>query len=96
MRHVEHTPARQENGRSSPACSAASSTVSPLRGILNEREGIILQPWAELYYSLYSSEDGFLRDVSVGGGIWTTWHSERTLATEDPQWFYEADYYPLI
>lgn len=66
------------------------------RGILNEREGIILQPWAELYYSLYSSEDGFLRDVSVGGGIWTTWHSERTLATEDPQWFYEADYYPIV
>lgn len=66
------------------------------RGILNEREGIILQPWGELYYSLYSSEDGFLRDVSVGGGIWTTWHSERTLADEDPQWFYEADYYPIV
>jgi hypothetical protein len=66
------------------------------RGILQEREGVILQPWTELYYSLYSSEDGFLRDLTVGGGVWTSFHSERTGATQDPQWFYEADYYPLV
>ena len=66
------------------------------RGILQEREGIIFQPWTELYASLYSSEDGFLRDVTVGGGMWLSFHSERTLAAEDPQWFYEADYYPLV
>jgi hypothetical protein len=66
------------------------------RGILQEREGVIIQPWTELYYSLYSSEDGFLRDLTVGGGVWTSFHSERTGATQDPQWFYEADYYPLV
>jgi len=66
------------------------------RGILQEREGILLQPWAELYYSLYSSEDGFLRDVSVGGGIWNSFHSERTGASDTMGWWYETDLYPLI
>ena len=66
------------------------------RGILQEREGIIFEPWTELYYSLYSSEDGFLRDVTIGGGMWMSWHSEQTLREEDPGWLYEADYYPLL
>lgn len=66
------------------------------RGILQEREGTIFQPWMELYANLYSSEDGFVRDVTVGGGTWLSFHSERTLAAEDPSWLYEADYYPLV
>jgi len=66
------------------------------RGIKQEREGIILQPWTELYYSLYSSEEGFLRDVTIGAGLWTSWHSKLTLHSEDPAWLYEADYYPLL
>jgi hypothetical protein len=66
------------------------------RGILQEREGAIMQPWAELYYSLYSSDEGFLRGVTVGAGMWTSFHSERTASTHSPGWWYEADYYPLV
>jgi hypothetical protein len=71
------------------------------RGILQEREGIIFEPWSELYYSLYSSDDGFLRDVTIGAGTWWSLHSERTLAGsidggDQNQWWYEADYYPLL
>ncbi|MGH7287004.1 MAG: hypothetical protein ACREI8_03180 [Myxococcota bacterium] len=66
------------------------------RGILNEREGVQIQPWTELYFNLYSAEDGLIRDVTIGGGLWLSFQSERTLATEDPQWLYEADYYPLL
>jgi hypothetical protein len=66
------------------------------RGILQEREGVVLQPWAELYMSLYSSEDGFLRDVTVGAGAWNSFHSERTLNRDQNQWWYELDVYPLI
>jgi hypothetical protein len=66
------------------------------RGILNEREGVQIQPWTELYFNLYSADDGFIRDVTMGGGLWLSFQSERTLATESPQWFYEADYYPLL
>jgi len=71
------------------------------RGILQEREGLIFQPWAELYVNLYSSEDGFLRDLTIGAGMWNSFQSERTLAGsvdggDQNQWWYEADYYPLI
>jgi hypothetical protein len=66
------------------------------RGILQEREGVIIQPWSELYYSLFSSEDGFLRDVTVGAGMWSSFHSERTGASDTMGWWYEADYYPLV
>jgi hypothetical protein len=66
------------------------------RGILQEREGVIIQPWMELYANLYSSEDGFIRDVTIGAGMWNSFHSERTLAGSRNQWWYEADYYPLI
>jgi hypothetical protein len=66
------------------------------RGILQEREGIILQPWAELYLNLYSADDGFLRDVTIGAGAWNSFHSERTLNRDQNQWWYELDVYPLI
>ena len=35
------------------------------RGIVQEDEGFIGQPWAELDYNVYSSETGFLRDVTI-------------------------------
>jgi len=66
------------------------------RGILNENDGLIAQPWGELYMNLYSSEDGLIRDVTAGVGVWLSIHSEETLATNGPHSLYEADYYPLI
>jgi hypothetical protein len=68
------------------------------RGLLQERDGVQIQPWTELYYNLYSAEDenAFLQDITVGGGTWLSFQSDRTGATQDPQWLYEADYYPLI
>jgi hypothetical protein len=66
------------------------------RGILQEREGVQIQPWTELYYNLYSADDGFLRSVTVGGGTWLSFQSERTLNEDGPEWLYEADYYPLV
>jgi hypothetical protein len=66
------------------------------RGILQEREGVIIQPWLELYANLYSSEDGFLRDFTIGAGSWNSFHSERTGASDTMGWWYESDYYPLI
>ncbi|HEU4427567.1 MAG TPA: hypothetical protein VFT98_02340, partial [Myxococcota bacterium] len=66
------------------------------RGILNENDGLIAQPWGELYANLYSSEDGLIRDVTAGVGVWLSIHSEETLATNSPHSLYEADYYPLV
>ncbi|HEY8123563.1 MAG TPA: hypothetical protein VII78_19740 [Myxococcota bacterium] len=66
------------------------------RGIMNEKKGFIAQPWGEAYFNIYSSEDGFIRDITAGVGFWLSIHSEETLATNGPQSIYEADYYPLV
>jgi hypothetical protein len=66
------------------------------RGILNERDGIIVQPWGELYVNTYASDDGLIRDVTLGFGAWASIHSEETLASESPTSVYELDLYPLV
>jgi hypothetical protein len=63
------------------------------RGILQEREGIIFQPAVEVTYNFFSADDGALRDVTGSVGGWWSFQSERTGATQDPQWLYEGDYY---
>jgi len=66
------------------------------RGILNERDDFITQPWGELYLNLYSSETAPIRDVTVGVGAWASIHDNKTLADKSPKILYEVDWYPLI
>jgi hypothetical protein len=66
------------------------------RGILNERDDFIFQPWAELYLNLYSSETGPIRDLTIGFGVWNSVHENKTLATRSPKELYETDWYPLV
>jgi hypothetical protein len=65
-------------------------------GILNENQGFIAQPWLELYATLYSSDDGLIREAGVGGGVWNSFHEEETLAENGPHSLYETDWYPLL
>ena len=82
--------------RLSGSFQADFTNVYFFRGILQERDGFIAQPWGELYYSLYQSEDGFIRDFSIGGGVWASFHTEETLADHGPHALYETDWYPVI
>jgi hypothetical protein len=66
------------------------------RGILQERDGIIAQPAGDLYYSLYRSDDGPIRDFAIGGGVWASIHSKDTGEQHSPDSFYEVDWYPAI
>ena len=66
------------------------------RGILNERASFIWQPWAELYLNLYGSDDGIIRDFTVGFGVWNSVHDRKTLAEHSPSNLYETDWYPTI
>jgi hypothetical protein len=66
------------------------------RGILNERADFIWQPWAELYLNLFSSDDGFIRDVTLGFGVWNSVHDNQTAAEHSPKILYETDWYPMI
>jgi len=66
------------------------------RGIMNERDGFIGQPWGELYFNLFSADEGLVRDVTIGGGVWNSWHSEKTGRDHGPGPLYETDWYPLF
>jgi hypothetical protein len=66
------------------------------RGIVQEDQGFIAQPWAELDYNVYSSETGFIRDLTIGAGVWNSFHDQETLASSSPTWLYETDWYPVV
>ena len=82
--------------RFSGSIQADFTNVYFFRGILQERNGLVAQPWGELYYALYQSETGFIRDFSIGGGVWASFHTEETLAEHGPHSLYEVDWYPAL
>lgn len=47
------------------------------RGVIYENQAAIIQPYADLYFKLYSG-DGFLSGVSLNLGIWNSFHSRKT------------------
>ena len=86
----------EEESRFSGVAQLDLTNAYYFRGILNEKRGFIAQPWGEVYMNLYSSEDGLIRDVTAGFGVWLSIHSKETLASSSPHSIYEADYYPLV
>ncbi len=47
------------------------------RGVIFENQAGIVQPYADLYFKLYSG-DGFLNAISLNLGIWNSFHSRKT------------------
>jgi len=72
------------------------TTAYFFRGILQERDGFIWQPYAEVSLNLYESETGFLRGVTPGMGVWNSFQSRKTLAEHSPTNLYETDWYPFL
>src|SRR5262249_12375084 len=62
----------------------------------NERNSFIWQPWVELFLNLYSADDGLLREVTLGMGVWNSVHEDKTLAEHSPEALYETDFYPIV
>ena len=49
------------------------------RGIRQERDGFIFEPWGELYYNLLQSPTTApIRDITIGAGVWNSFHTEET------------------
>ena len=79
------------------------------RGLLQEDQGLIAQPWAEATFDLYDGE-GVLNDLTFTMGIWNSIHDNNTnetlLVTDDGDLFlfhddtldvwYESDLYVTV
>ena len=64
------------------------------RGIIQEDEGFIAQPYAEVGFSVYEG-DGPVSSITLSGGVWNSVHSEQTAsgASSTTDVWYEADIY---
>lgn len=65
------------------------------RGIIQEDQGVIFQPWGEVGVSLYSNEEAeAFSSLDFTVGIWNSFHSEHTgAAGSGPDIWYESDIY---
>lgn len=60
------------------------------RGVVFENQGVIAQPYLNLYFSLYEGE-GFINKVSLNLGLWSSLHSHTPVESTTSAW-YEFDY----
>lgn len=67
------------------------------RGVVNENQGLIAQPYLDLYFKLYEGS-GFVNKATLGLGIWSSIDSHKTAAspgTSLAAW-YEFDWTPSV
>ena len=93
---IEREQAGPNQGRLSLTLNNDFTTAYFFRGIMNERDGFIWQPSIDLALSVYRG-DGAIESVDLGLGIWSSVHSEETLADgSGPEALYETDYFPSV
>lgn len=88
-------PTGPNHGRVSFSLTNDFTTAYFFRGVLQERNGFIWQPSAEIFFNLYDGE-GALSSIDLGFGIWNSFQSKKTGATGGPTNLYETDYYPTL
>lgn len=91
----QESPTGPNHGRISFELTNDFTTAYFFRGILQERNGFIWQPSAQLDIHLWDG-DGPLNAVTLGVGIWNSFQTEKTGATGGPTNLYETDYYPSL
>ena len=77
-------------GRLSLSAGSDFTTAYYFRGIKQENDGFIAQPYGNLTINLYKGDKG-LNSVSTTLGIWNSFQSKQTGATGDPKMWYESD-----
>jgi hypothetical protein len=67
------------------------------RGVVNENQGFIAQPYLDLYFNMYEGS-GFLNKIQLNLGLWSSLHSKKTGATPGTSLasWYEFDWMPGI
>ena len=63
------------------------------RGVVQENQGFIAQPYLDLYFKLYEGT-GFFNKVSLNLGLWSSLHSNKTIAAPGSSFaaWYEFDW----
>ena len=85
--------AAPNTGRLSFSGGVDITTAYFFRGILQERNGFIIQPYGEMGINLHKAEGEF-SGLSLFGGFWNSIHSEGTNASaQELDVLYEQDWY---
>lgn len=92
--------AAAQDGPNSGAVSVSTgidfSHTYYFRGIVQETDGFIAQPYLEAGITLYEADSG-LQSVSVTGGVWNSLHSEDAKGFDGaPEIWYETDFYASL
>lgn len=85
-------PPPVNNGSVSLSIGTDITTHYFFRGVLQEDQGVIVQPWAEVGFNLFSG-DGALSSVDLTIGTWSSLHSKHTGSAGNNDIFYKTDYY---
>lgn len=100
--HAEDEAAKEESkgpntGRISLSITNDFTNVYMFRGIKQERDGFIWQPYIDVGFKLWDSETAPIRGVTLGMGVWNSFHSKKTLSRgSGPSNLYETDFYPSL
>jgi len=90
---VDELPEPVNQGDLSFSLGAEITSAYFFRGYVQEDQGFIFQPWAELGVTLVEGVDNS-PGVSLAFGNWNSFHSEKTGATEpNVRSWYESDFY---
>src|SRR5262245_29712941 len=76
----------------SGAMGLSFTTHYYFRGILQENQGIIAQPWLEVGYGLYEGKDS-LKNVGLTFGLWNSLHDGPTGTGGGGSMWYESDFF---
>jgi hypothetical protein len=68
------------------------------RGLVFENEGAILEPYLDLYFTVYEGSDtAFINKITLNLGLWDSFHSRKTQATStNLRYWFESDFNPGV
>ena len=72
------------------------TTAYMFRGILQERNGFIWRPSAEIGFNLYDGEGSAFPSIELGLGVWNSFQSNKTGAVSGPSNLTRTDIYPSL
>lgn len=94
---LAHDDEGPNTGRISLSVTNDFTNTYMFRGIQQERDGFIWQPYVDLGLTVWDDEEAPIKSVTLGMGVWNSFQSKKTLARDSgPSNLYETDFYPSL